>query len=356
MSVMGYRFERREQASAWWQFGALILALLISVGFSAGLILIARANIGEAFAALLSGAFGSWKAFGETLVKATPLILTGLSVTVAFRAKIWSIGAEGQFVVGAMAGYWASVNLAFLPPGLLVISILGAAFIGGAFAGWIAGILKARMGADEVIITVMLNYVITFVLSYLLSEPWREQDQYYHMSPPVIEQAFFPPILANSRLHVGFLVALLATILVFWMIKKTRLGYELRAIGFNPKAAKFKGINVGRVTVMIMIISGGLAGLAGAGEVMGLHHRLKADIASGIGFVGIIIAMLAGLNPVGVIPAAILFGGLVNGANRMQILAGVPTALVYTIQAIVLLSVLATQTLATYRVRKVQND
>ena len=201
----------------------------------------------------------------------------------------------------------------------------------------------------------MLNYVVIYLLSYLLAGPWREPDQYYHMSPPVPEGAQFPVLLEDYRLHLGFLIALAATGLVFWLLQKTRLGYEIRAIGLNPTAARFKGVNVSRVIIWIMIISGGLAGIAGAGEVVGLHHRLKPDIASGVGFTGIIIAMLAALNPLAVIPAAILFGGLVNGANRMQILTGVPTAMVYTIQAIVLLFVLAAQALATYRAEKVKN-
>jgi len=142
---------------------------------------------------------------------------------------------------------------------------------------------------------------------------------------------------------------------VFWLLHKTCLGYEIRGIGLNPTAVKFKGVNVARVTILTMVISGGLAGLAGAGEVMGLHHRLKADISTGIGFTGIIIAMLAGLNPLGVIPAAILFGGLVNGSNRMQILTGVPTAMVYTIQGVVLLLFLSARAMAMYRVRRVRN-
>jgi ABC-type uncharacterized transport system permease subunit len=349
------RVERRERPSRLWQVLALVLSLIGSLLLSSLLILYARANIGEAFSALFAGAFGSWKAFLETLVKATPLILTGLSILVAFRGRIWNIGAEGQLFAGAMAGYWVSAHLSALPSGLLFAAILMAAFAGGALCGWIPGYLKAKLRVDEVIVTVMMNYVITYLLSYLLAGPWREPGQYYHMTPLVPEAAHFPLLFPNSRLHAGFLVALAASGLVFWLMAKTRLGYEIRAIGLNPTAAKFKGINVPRVIILVMLISGGLAGIAGAGEVMGLHHRLKAAISTGYGYTGIIIAMLAGLSPFGVIPAAILFGGLVNGSNRMQILTGVPTPVVYAIQAIVLLLFLGTQVLANYRLQVVRN-
>lgn len=355
MISVGMRIERRERTSRLWQVLALIASLIGSLLLSALLILYARASVGEAFAALFAGAFGSWKAFLETLVKATPLILTGLSILVAFQGKIWNIGAEGQLFAGAMAGYWVSANLTRLPSPILYLAIVLAAFAAGGLCGWIPGYLKARLGVDEVIVTVMMNYVITYLLSYLLAGPWREPGQYYHMTPVVPEAAHFPTLFANSRLHLGFLVALAAAALVYWLMRKTRLGYEIRAIGLNPTAARFKGINVPRVIILVMVISGGLAGVAGAGEVMGLHYRLKAAISTGYGYTGIIIAMLAGLSPFGVIPAAILFGGLVNGSNRMQILTGVPTPVVYAIQAIVLLLFLATQVLADYRVRIVRD-
>jgi ABC-type uncharacterized transport system permease subunit len=355
MTLLGLRFERRERASGWWRFIALLLALVVSLQFSAILIILARANVGEAFAALYAGAFGSWKAFLETLVKATPLILAGLSVTVAFRGQIWNIGVEGQILAGAMAAYWISSRWASLPSVLLFIAILAAAFVAGAFCGWIPGYLKAKLGLDEVLVTVMLNYIIIYFLSYLLADPWREPGQYYHMTPEIPEAARFPTLFANSRLHFGFIIALVVALLVYWLLWKTRLGYEIRAIGLNPTAAKFKGVNTTRVIILIMIISGGLAGLAGAGELIGLHYRLKTELSTGIMASGIIIAMLAGLNPLWVIPAAILFGGLMTGASSMQILTGVPTAMVQTIQAIVLFLVLSTQVIAMYRIRRASN-
>jgi simple sugar transport system permease protein len=351
---LGLRFEKRDKRSPMWQLLLSITAVLAALGVSAVLVVSAGADIGEAFSALFAGAFGSWKAFIESLVKAAPLILTGLAVTVAFRGKIWNIGAEGQLFAGAMASYWVSAHWTQLPPALLFLAIMGAAFLAGGLAGAIPGVLKAKIQVDETIVTVMMNYIIQFLLSYLLSGPWRAPDQYYKFTESVPEVAHFPIIIPNSRLHLGFLVAIFFAVFVYWLLKKSRLGYEIRAMGFNERAAKFKGINVGWVILITFLISGGIAGLAGAGEVIGLHHRLRMDISTGYGFSGIIVAMLAGLNPFLVIFVAIFFGGLVNGSNRMQIITGVPVALVYALQAIVLLFLLGTQVLNNYRIRRVK--
>ena len=354
-TILGYTLEKRESTNPLWQTFWTFLALVVALLISAVLIILAKANVGEAFAGLFGGAFGSWKATIETLVKATPLILTGLAVTIAFRGRIWNIGAEGQFWAGAMAGYWASANFLDLNPILHFFVILLAAFIGGAVCGLIPGILKGLLRVDETIVTVMMNYVVHFYLSYLLSGPWQDPDEFYYITSPVPESSQYPVVFPNTRLHVGFIVAVVASVVVFWILNKTRLGYEIRAIGMNPLAAKFKGINVSQVIIVTMLISGGVAGLAGAGEVVGLHHRLRTDISSGYGFTGIIVAMLAGLNPLVVIVAAIFFGGLINGSNRMQIFTGVPVALVYAMQAIVLLCLLSFQVLTNYRIRRTIN-
>ena len=352
---IGLKFERRETPSRLWQTSMTLLAISVALLVSVILIASAGANIGEAFAGLYKGAFGSYKAFIETLVKATPLILTGLAVTVAFRGKIWNIGAEGQLWAGAMAGYWASANFTSLHPTLHLFVILFYAFMGGAICGLIPGLLKGLLNVDETIVTVMMNYVIHFYLSYLLSGPWQDPGGFYYLTPPVPEAARYPLLLANTRLHIGFIIALVAAVIVFWLLQKTRLGYEIRAMGLNPTAAKFKGVNVARVIIVTMLISGGIAGLAGAGEVVGLHHRLREDISKGLGFTGIIVAMLGGQNPFAVVISAIFFGALINGSNTMQIFTGVPVALVYALQAIVLLCLLSFQVLANYRIRRVKN-
>jgi simple sugar transport system permease protein len=353
--ILGFTFEKRKRVSNLWQALMAIFAIIIAMLISSILILSAGADIREAFSALYAGAFGSWKAVIETLIKASPLILTGLAVSIAFRGKIWNIGAEGQLWAGAMAAYWVSANFTQLPRPLIFLSILAASFAAGAVWGFIPGFLKAKLKVDEVIVTVMLNYIIHFILSYLLSDPWRAPGEYYYITSPVPEVSEYPLLIQNTRLHAGFAVAIVAAVIVWWLMRMTRLGYEIRAIGLNPTASRFKSINVGRVIMVTMLISGGIAGLAGAGEVVGLHHRLRMDISTGYGFTGIIVAMLGGLNPLGVTIAAIFFGALENGSNRMQIFTGVPIALVYAMQAIVLLCLLAVQVLSNYRIRRVKD-
>lgn len=355
IEVLGLKFEKRESINPFWKVGMTLLAIVAAILVTGILIISSGANFWEAMNGLMKGAFGSWKAILETLVQSTPLILTGLAVTLAFRGKIMNIGAESQLYTGAMMGYWVAANFSGMNPVLHIILIVIAGFFGGAVCGLIPGLLKGIFKVDETIVTVMMNYVIQYVLSFLLSGLWQEPGEFYYISSPVPEDVYYPLLVNGSRLHIGFLFAIITALVVFWILKKTKLGYEIRTIGLNPTAAKFKGINVTKVIITTFLISGGIAGLAGVGEVVGLHHRLRTDISSGYGFTGIIIAMLAGLNPFGVIIAAIFMGGLINGSNAMQIFSHVPTALVSAMQAIVLICLLSFQVLANYRIRKVKN-
>lgn len=350
-----WQLERRTEVSRWWQAASLLIAIVAAFAVAGLLLLTAKANVWVAFRALFGGAFGDWRALLETLVRAAPLILTGLAAALAFRGRVWNIGAEGQLVIGAMAGYWAYTLLNGLPRLPLLVGIFLFGALGGAIFGWLAGLLKVRFGVDEIISTVMLNYIAMFFLSFMLSGvgPWREPGSYYQQSPMIAEVAYLPVLIPRSRLHVGFVVAVLAAVLVYVLLEKTPLGYEMRAIGFNPIAARFKGTDVPRTVILTMAISGALAGLAGVGELFAIHRRLVMDISTGIGYTGIIVAMLANLHPLGVILAAILFGGLTNGAYRLQITTGVPSAFIFAIQAIVLLFVISASILSRYRIRRV---
>lgn len=352
-----WRIERRTDTSSLWQAASILIAIVAALLVSAILLLTAGANPLVAFGALFTGAFGSWRAVMETLVRAGPLILTGLAATIAFRARIWNIGAEGQLVVGAMAGYFALTLFGGLPRLPLFLLIVLFACAGGGAYGWLSGILKVRFRVDEIISTVMLNYVAILFLSFMLSGigPWRQEGSYYQQSPEIPQVARFIVLLPQSRLHIGFAIAVLAAILIWVLLERTPLGYEIRAFGFNPTASRFKGTNVPGLVMLTMALSGGLAGLAGAGELFGIHHRLVLDLSTGIGYTGIIVAMLAGLNPLGVMVAGVLFGGLINGAFRLQIMTGVPSAFIAAIQAIVLLFVLAAAVLARYRIGRVED-
>lgn len=357
MTFGHFKIEPRLEPKLSWQILSILLAIFMSAIVCALMLNSAGVDISKAFYLIVKGAFGTWKATIKTLVKATPLILTGLAVTIAFRAKIWNIGAEGQLFAGAITSYWAYTIFQAAPAFILISIVLVTAFLGGALYGGLAGYLKARFSVNEVLSTVMLNYIIRYVLSFLLiSGPWRDPSSFYQQSSRIIKAAKYPMLFGISRLHMGFAIALILAVVVYFFLTRTSLGYEIRAIGFNPKAARFKGINVDRTIIIVMLLSGGIAGLAGAGELFGVHYRLKPDISHGFGFLGIIIAMLAALHPFGVILAAMLFGGLVNGGIRLQVFTGIPTAMISSIQAIILLFFLTAAVLTRYEVRRVSTN
>ena len=351
------KLEKREDVGFLGRILAIVVALFAAMLVSAILISLADASPVKAFASLLRGAFGNRRSILETLVKSTPLILTGLATVIAFRGKIWSIGQEGQLFLGAIGGYWAYRAFEGLPTLALVPIIVLGGFITGAIGGMVAGFLKAYFNVDEIISTVMGNYIIDYFLSFLLSGvgPWREPGSYYQQTATISENAHYPLLFQGARLHAGFLIALAGSLVVYLILNRTPFGYQLRAFGSNPRAAKFKGININKIFIVTMLISGGLAGLAGTGELFGVQYRLRPDLSPGYGYTGIIVAMLAGLNPIGVIPSAILFGALINGSAQMRIATGVPTALTYAIQAIVLLFLLSAQVIARYRIRRVEH-
>jgi general nucleoside transport system permease protein len=352
MNVGGLTLEPRMDSSRRWQILAFLLALTAAFGLGAALIATAGANIPDAIAAFWRGAFGDAYSIKETLVQATPLIFTGLAMVVAFRAKVWNIGAEGQFFAGALATIGVTLAFPHLPGPVMVAAILAGAAIGGAIWGMIPGILKAQFGANEVVVTVMLNYVMQYLLSYIVGGVWRDPSSFYIQTAQIPQSAHLPRILPPGRLHLGFLVAIGAAGLIYVLLWRTVLGYEIRAVGSNPQASRYRGISVGWVIVLVMVISGALAGLAGGSEVAGLHHRLRLDISTGYGFTGIIVALLARLNPIGTVFAAILFGALVNGSTSMQISTGVPVALVYAVQGLTLIFILVADVLGRYRIRR----
>lgn len=352
---LGYRIEPRAETSARGRAVAISVALAASLLLCALLFLAVGVSPLTAFQTLLQGAFGTWRAATETLVKATPLIFTGLATAVAFRARLWNIGAEGQVFAGAMFAYWCQSALAGTSPWIqLPVIILGAMAGGGLYAG-LAGVLKTRFRVDEVISTVMLNYIIVYMLSLLLLKgPWSEAGGFFEQTAKVDPGSILPILFDRTRLHLGFLLALIAAALVYLMIKRSPVGYEIRAAGSNLRALEVQGTNSRRVVLMVMLISGALAGLAGMSEVYGVQYRLKAGALTSYGYTGIIVAILGMLNPWGVVAAAILFGALVNGATFMQIKTGVPSALIYAIEAILLLFYLAGWAASSFRLKRIK--
>jgi simple sugar transport system permease protein len=299
---------------------------------------------------MFSSAFGDSYAITETLVRAAPMIFTGLAVAVAFRAKFWNIGAEGQLLAGAIASCAVGAIPMPGPLAMLLMALSGAA--AGAAVALVPAILRVRLKVDDVVSSLLLNSIIFYALMALIEGSWKDPLSGYPISPPIEDSANFPVLMEGTRLHLGVLVALLAAPVVWFVISRTTLGFRIRVTGENPEAARYGGINVQRVLLSAAILSGGLAGLAGVGEVGGVHFQVMSDISPGYGYSGIVIAMLARLNPLGVVPAAIFLAAVMTGAEAMSRATGVPAFLSDVIQGTALLSMLVALLFTAYRIRR----
>jgi len=289
--------------------------------------------------ALWTGSFGSFYALTSgTLVRATPLVLTGLAVGVAFRAGVFNIGAEGQFLAGAACA--AAVGLAAgasLGVGALMLELVAGALAGATWAG-VAAVLRLRFRVLEVISTILLNFIALYLVSYLVRGPLQERLHIYPQSEMLLAVARLPRLIPGTRLHAGFLLALTSAVSVWWFMRYTAAGFRLRVAGANPEAARSAGeIDVGRTTAQAFLLSGGLAGLAGAIEVSGVTFALYENISPGYGYTGIAVALLARLHPLAVIVSGVVFGALESGASAMQRDAGVPSVVVSIAEAAIIL-------------------
>jgi simple sugar transport system permease protein len=349
------KFVKVDGRSPWVGVLAVVSALIAGLAMGALAITLTDVPVLKAYGALFNGAFGNWNAVMQTMLQATPLLFTGLAAVVAFRGKIWNIGGEGQFLAGAMMASWVSMRFFALPHGVLVPIVILFSMLGGAVWAGIAGYLRAKFKVNEIIVTVMLNYIIEFILSYLLQNNWADPGTAYIQTIRFGPASYFP-LLFGTRLHFGVILAVLFAVIIYILLWKTPLGFEIRSIGANPVASKYKGINVTRTILITMLISGALAGLGGGTEIAGVHHRLRMDISAGYGFTGILVAMTGQLHPLGAIIAAIFFGALVNGSYMMQISSRVPFALVNTLQGIILFFLVVAFVLSQYRIIKVKID
>ena len=330
--MLHFKVSDREQISALGTFLTQVLALtagMVAIGL---LFIISGVNPFFAFKKIFSGSFGSLYGFKETITKAIPLILIGGGLAVVFKAKFWNIGAEGQLLMGAIFGTWVGLNWGpSLPAPVIVPLMFLAGFLGGAFWGLIPAILKLRFSINEVISTLMLNYICAEFLTLLIVGPWKSPKKFGFPYTDDLPDSAILSLLPGSRIHTATLiVAVVAVVVLTIVIYKTRFGYEVRVIGENPDAAKYAGIDFSRTTMLIMVISGGMAGLAGVGEVAGIHHYLSYpdSISSGYGFTAIIVAWLAKLNPIYVIFSGIFFAGILVGGDAIQISLGLPAATV----------------------------
>jgi simple sugar transport system permease protein len=327
-------------------------AIAVTVLVASLLVLAAGANPLSVFGLVLKGAAGSQFALMETLTRATPLIFTGLAVAVAFRAKLWNIGAEAQLYAGAILTVVLGTGALPLPAFILLPLMAIFAALAGAMLLLGPAVLKVRFGVDEVVTTLLLNFVMILFVSMLLEGVLKDpMGLGWPQSQKLIADARLPRIVTGRRLHYGFVLALVSALAVWFVMKKTTLGYEMRAVGHNPEAARFAGMPVNRILLKTALISGGLAALAGFSEVAGLKGNLTLDLSPGFGYSGIVVAMLAMLNPLGVVVAAIFVAGIFVGADAMSRTAGVPSYIANVMVATALLTMVTAIMLTRFRVR-----
>ena len=346
------RLEPKPKLSFVAALGYPLAAIVATLVVASLLVLAAGASPFSVFYLVAKGAAGSQFALVETLTRATPLIFTGLAVAVAFRARLWNIGAEAQLYIGAVVTVVLGTGILPLHGGLLLPIIMVAAMAAGALLLLGPAILKTRFGVDEVVTTLLLNFIVLLFVSMLLEGPLKDPTGLgWPQSQKVVAEAQLPRLIQGKRLHFGFVIAIAAALLTWVIMKKTALGYEMRAVGHNPEAARFAGMPVNRVIVKTALLSGGLAALAGFSEVSGLKGNLTLDLSPGFGYSGIVVAMLAMLNPLGVILSAIFVAGIFVGADAMSRAAGVPSYIAEVMVATALLSMVTALLFARFRVR-----
>jgi len=318
-----------------------VAAIAIAAAIIAAILLALGASPIGVFVALAQGAFGTWYACTDTLVRATPLIFTGLAISVSFSGALWNIGADGQLVAGAMVAGAIGPYLSAWPHliALLIMMLAGAA--GGAIWGGICGWLRARRDTNEVISTIMMNFVAAQLLSWGVHGPLMEASGAYPTSTAIAESARLHMFLPPTRLNWGIAIAVVLAFACYLLLFKTSIGFQVRAMGLNRRSATFFGIPIARLTIGILALSGALAGIGGAVQVSAITHRLYEKMSPGWGFEGIAVALVARLNPIGIIAAALLFGALDNGSQAMQRAQGVSAELVSVIQALVIMILLA---------------
>jgi general nucleoside transport system permease protein len=346
------RLEPRETSPIWLTLSAPVSAVAAALVLCAILILWTGASPIDAYALLFKGAAGSRFAITETLTRATPMILTGLAAAIAFRAKLWNIGGEGQFYAGALMATWLGTGAISLPPYLMIpfLVIMGA--LAGGLLLLVPAILKNRLKVDEVVTTLLLNFVVLLFVNYLLEGPLKDPMSLgWPQAAPIIDEGVLPAILSKSRVHLGLIIALAAAVFAWVVMRFTVWGYEIRAVGFNSAAAAFAGIGVNKTIILTALLSGGLAGIAGVSEVAGTKGYLTLDLSPGFGYAGIAVAMLAALHPLAVILSAVFLSGIFVGADSMSRALNVPTYISDVIVATSVLCVLVSIMFTRYRVR-----
>ncbi|SDK62269.1 nucleoside ABC transporter membrane protein [Aliiruegeria lutimaris] len=347
----------REQPSRRLTAGVPLLAAIGSLLLAAIPLAFAGAPIIEAYGQMFTGVFGSLFSFTEMLTRATPLIFTGLAAAVAFRAKLWNIGGEGQLYLGAMAAVWVGSGMIEGPPILMVPLVLLAGAIAGGLGMLGPAVLKTRFGADEVVTSLLLNFIILIFVQMMLEGPLKDPMSLgWPQSEPIIDEAVLPQLIAKMRVHAGFLLAIGTAVVAHVIMAMTVWGLRIRAVGENAAAARHAGMPVKRIFLAVAFASGALAGIAGVSEVAGLKGYLTTDLSPGFGYTGIVVAMLAGLSPLGVVAAALFIASVFVGTDSMSRTMGVSSFLADLTVSMSLICVLLGGFFARFQIRRVRTE
>jgi ABC-type uncharacterized transport system permease subunit len=344
------KFERRP-APVWMGPLIPVAAIILTFLLTASLVVLVKANPLEAYYYFLIDPLSGKVSAIEVLVKSTPLLLTGAAVTFAFAGGYWNIGAEGQLYAGATAATAIGLQMHGVSPWIALPTMIVGGFLAGVLWALIPALMKVKLAIDEVVTTLLLNSVALFVVSALLNGPWRDPISQWPQSPEIAPSAIFPKLIPRSRLHLGFVLAVVIIIILWFVLTRTAFGLRMRAVGMGTEAARFAGINVQRTMLISALVSGGIAGIAGMSEVAGIHYHLIDAISPGYGYTGIIIATLGSLNAWGIALAALFIGLIDTGSQTVSRALGVPAYLGDVIQATLLLVTLGMLLLQGYRVR-----
>lgn len=347
---MGLKIERNP-APAWFRPLIPLLAIVLTMVITATLVLLVNANPLQAYYHFLVEPLSSRVSVIEVLVKSTPLLLTGAAIIFAFVGGFWNIGAEGQLLAGAAAATAVGLQMDGVPAIVALPLMIGSGFLAGMVWVLTPALMKVKLNIDEVVTTLLLNSVALLGVSALLNGPWRDPVSQWPQSPEIAAAAIFPKLIPRSRLHLGFIVAIVVILVIWFVLNRTAFGLRMRAVGLSPSAARFAGIKVERTILIAALVSGGIAGLAGAGEVAGIHYHLIDAISGGHGYTGILVATLGGLNPLGGALAALFIGVIDTGSQSVSRALGVPVYLGDVILATLLLVTLAMLLLQRYRIR-----
>ena len=348
---MRIAIERRLNPSTWASWGGLALSILLALIMGGIVFFMVGANPLKAYSVMAAGAFGSLYNISEVLVKAIPLILCGLAVAISAKILIWNIGGEGQLAVGGIGSAAIALFLSPHLPSFLVLPLMVlAGFTAGGLWASISGFLKARIGVNEILTTLMLNYVAIYWLEHLYFGPWRDPTGMGFPGTAIFPESAWLPRFPQTRVHLGLVFGIVAAILLQVILWRTRWGYEIRVIGENPKAARLARMKTTQYILWVMFVSGGLAGLAGMAEASGIHYRLQQGLAVGYGYIGIIVAWLSKLHPTGLILVAIFLASLLVGGDQLQSVMHLPSSVGLVLEGTLLFFVLGSDFLSRYRI------